>query len=83
MSLHPVLRDKRMDFAQGMGLTCATLNSAVKKGSNERFSIIQQWKDDQPDVLLYWSSYKSLVLVGRENSTKESLSSVSFSSLRL
>ena len=22
MSLHPVLRDNRMDFAQGMGLTC-------------------------------------------------------------
>ena len=83
MSLHPVLRDNRMDFAQGMGLTCAVLNSTVKKGSNERFSIIQQWKDNQPDDLLYWSSYKSLVLVGRENSTKESLSSVSFSSLKL
>ena len=46
-----VLMDNQMDFAQDMGLKCAALNSTVKKGSNERFSIIQQWKDDQLDVL--------------------------------
>ena len=46
-----VLMDNQMEFAQGIGLNCAALNSTVKKGSNERISIIQQWQDDLIDVL--------------------------------
>lgn len=46
-----VLMDNQMEFAQNMGLNCAVLNSTVKKGSNERASIIGQWQSDMLDVL--------------------------------
>ena len=46
-----VLMDNQMEFAQGMGLKCAVLNSTVKKGSDERLSVIQQWQNDEIDVL--------------------------------
>ena len=46
-----VLMDNQMEFARGMGLNCAALNSTVMKGSYERAAIIQQLENGKIDVL--------------------------------
>ena len=46
-----VLMDNQMDFARQMGLQCAALNSTVKKDSEERKQIIQQFTSNQLDML--------------------------------
>ena len=46
-----VLMDNQKEFAQNMGLKCAIINSTIKKGSDERFSIIRQLQHDETDVL--------------------------------
>lgn len=46
-----VLMDNQMEFARNMNLTCAALNSNVKKGSSERLTITSELQENKIDML--------------------------------